>query len=66
MSENEDDMIPRNFIESFDKAKQECIGSESDVVFEERGDKIQISEEEKIVERYPKDENVFGFYFSVW
>ena len=62
---NEKEEIPKNIIEEFEKTKQEWVGTDSDVVFEERGNEIQVSDEEKIIEqRLP--ENCFNFTFVVW
>ncbi|EFO95812.1 hypothetical protein CRE_13985 [Caenorhabditis remanei] len=62
---NEHEKIPRNIIEEFEKTKQEWVGTNSDVVFEEKGNEIQVSDEEKIIEQH-LPENCFNFTFVVW
>ncbi|KAF1771647.1 hypothetical protein GCK72_003474 [Caenorhabditis remanei] len=49
---NEHEKIPRNIIEVFEKTKQEWVGTDSDVVFEEKGNEIQVSDEEKIIKEH--------------
>ena len=62
---NEHEKIPRNIIEAFGKTKQEWVGTDNDVVFEEKGNEIQVSNEEKIIKEY-LPENCFNFSFVVW
>ncbi|KAF1771646.1 hypothetical protein GCK72_003473 [Caenorhabditis remanei] len=62
---SDQEMIPKNIIEAFEKTKQEWVGTDSDVVFEERGDMIQVSNEEEIIEQR-LTENSFNFSFVVW
>ncbi|EFO95735.1 hypothetical protein CRE_13977 [Caenorhabditis remanei] len=62
---SDQEMIPKNIIEEFEKTKQEWVGTDSDVVFEERGDMIQVSNEEEIIEQHIP-ENCFNFSFVVW
>ncbi|EFO95802.1 hypothetical protein CRE_13981 [Caenorhabditis remanei] len=58
--------IPKNLLEAFEKTKQEWVGTDSDVVFEERGNEIQVSDEEKVIEQYIPTQNCFNFSFVVW
>ncbi|EFO95772.1 hypothetical protein CRE_13982 [Caenorhabditis remanei] len=62
---NEHEEIPKNIIEVFEKTKQEWVGTDSDVVFEERGNEIEVSDEEEIIEQH-LPENCFNFTFVVW
>ncbi|EFO95816.1 hypothetical protein CRE_13978 [Caenorhabditis remanei] len=63
---NEHEKIPRNIIETFEKTKQEWVGIDSDVVFEEKGNQIQVSDKEKIIKEYLPTQNCFNFSFVVW
>ncbi|EFO95740.1 hypothetical protein CRE_13980 [Caenorhabditis remanei] len=57
--------IPKNLFEAFEKTKQEWVGTDSDVVFEEKGNEIEVSDEEKVIKEY-LPENCFDFTFVVW
>ncbi|EFO95788.1 hypothetical protein CRE_13984 [Caenorhabditis remanei] len=62
---NEHEKIPKNIIEEFERTKQEWVGTDNDVVFEKKGNEIQVSNEEKIIKEY-LPENCFNFSFVVW
>ncbi|EFO85041.1 hypothetical protein CRE_22000 [Caenorhabditis remanei] len=66
LGRNEHEKIPKNFIEEFEKTKQEWVGIDSDVVFEEKGNQIQVSDKEKIIKEYLPTQNCFNFSFVVW